>query len=176
MKLHGVRIEGPNVEEIVIPRGETQIVLRARAVLDDQEFDDLCPRPKPKVMIKKGGQKIEQTDEPSYKAAIDKWGQQRVAWLVLKSLEATEGLEWEQVECDDPKTWTLYQDELKASGFSDAEVARIIAGVMAANGLSESKVEEARQRFLRSREEQSEASSSPEAGPPTTPSGGPASD
>ncbi len=176
MKLHGVKIEGPNVEEIVIPRGDGQIVFRAQAVLDDQEFDDLCPRPKPRVMIKKGGVKVEQTEEPNYKAAINKWGEQRVAWLVLRSLEATEGLEWETVVYDDAKTWLNYQTELKASGFSDAEVAAIIRGVMAANGLSEEKVEQARQRFLASREEESELLSSPEDGPPTSPSGVPASE
>lgn len=176
MKLHGVKIEGPNVEDIVIPRGDSQIVFRAQAILDDTDFDELCPRPRPKVLVRKGGVKVEQTDEPNYKAAINRWGEQRVAWLVLKSLEATEGLEWETVVYDDPRTWLNYRDELKASGFSDAEVAAIIRGVMAANGLSEEKVEQARQRFLASREEASEASSSPEDGPPTTPSGVPASD
>jgi hypothetical protein len=175
MKLHGVKIEGPNVEEIVIPRGDTQIVFRATAVLDDQEFDDLCPRPKPRVAILKGGKRVEQTDEPTYREALNDWGRRRVAWLVLKSLEATEGLEWETVDYDDPKTWLNYEQELTASGFSDAEVARIINGVMAANGLSEAKVDEARKRFLASREAESAASSSPEGGPPTTPSGAPAS-
>jgi hypothetical protein len=174
MKILGEKIEGANIEEIIIPRGETQIVLRAQAVLDDTEFNDLCPRPKPVVGIGKGGIRIERTDDPGYKANLDAWGEKRVAWLVLKSLEATESLEWETVDYNDQSTWLNYKEELKESGFSDAEQGRILSGVMAANGLSESKVEEARARFLRSREVALAASWSPPAAPGTTPSGGPA--
>jgi hypothetical protein len=152
MRLHGVKIEGANVEEIVIPRGDDQIVLRAQAVLDNEEFDDLCPRPKPQVLLMKGGKRVEKTDAPAYQQAINTWGEQRVAWLVIKSLEATEGLEWETVKIDDPSTWLNYRSELKASGFSDNEQARILAGVMAANGLNEAKVAEARERFLASQQ------------------------
>jgi hypothetical protein len=152
MRLHGVKIEGACVEEIIIPRGDDQIVLRAQAVLDDDEFNDLCPRPKPQVMLMKGGKKVEKTDAPAYREALNTWGEQRVAWLVIKSLEATEGLEWDTVKVDDPSTWLNYRAELKSAGFSDNEQARILAGVMAANGLSETKVAEARERFLASRQ------------------------
>lgn len=176
MKLHGVKIEGPNVEEIIIPRGDGQIVLLATAVLDHQEFEDLCPRPKPKVVIMKGGKRVEKTEEPGYRKSIEQWAKQHIAWLVLRSLEATEGLEWDTVDMDKPLTWLNYEKELSDSGFTDAEQARIIQGVMAANGLSETKVEEARQRFLALKAAESEASSSPEDEQPITQSGEPASE
>ena len=174
MKLLGKKVEGPNVEEIVIPRGDDQLVFRAQAVLEDKEFDDLCPRPKPQVGIGPGGRRVEKTDAPGYTAALNEWGEKRVAWLVIKSLEATEGLEWETVNYDDPETWLNYKSEWRDSGLSDAEQARILGGVMAANGLSEQKVEEARKRFLAGREAALESSSSPADEQPTTPSGAPA--
>src|ERR1019366_5850700 len=97
MKILGRKSEGPNVEESVIPRGLTQIVLLATAVLDDTEFTTLCPQPKAKILMVKGGKKVEQTNETGYRASMELWARQRIAWLVVKSLEATEGLEWETV-------------------------------------------------------------------------------
>jgi hypothetical protein len=45
-----------------------------------------------------------------------------------------------------------YDKELRDSGFSDTEVQRIIIGVMDANCLNDSKLDEAKKRFLRSQE------------------------
>lgn len=157
MRIGGREIKGSNIETIVIPRGDDQIILKAQAVLDDSVVDALCPRPKPRVSIGKGGKRVERVEEQSYQDALNEWGERRVAWLIIKSLEATEDLEWDTVNPDDPSTWLNYKKELLDSGFSDAERARIIEGVMAANGLSESKVEEARQRFLLSMEAESGA-------------------
>ena len=157
MRIAGREIKGSNVETIIIPRGEKAIVFKAQALLDETVVEALCPRPKPRVSIGKGGKRIERTEEKSYQDALNEWGERRVAWLVLKSLEATEDLEWDTVDLNDPNTWLNYKQELIDAGFSDAERARIIEGVMAANGLSESKVEEARQRFLLSMQEESEA-------------------
>ena len=68
--------------------------------------------------------------------------------MILKSLEATEGLEWETVKMDDPETWLNYEKELKDSGLSPIEVGRIVGICMSANGLDERKMEAARDAFL----------------------------
>lgn len=159
MKIRGEIIKGANRETIVIPRGEMSIIFIAEAVLDTTEFNTLCPAPIPRTIIKKGGAKELDTKDAGYKADVEQYNKQLFAWTILKSLEATEGLEWETVRMDDPSTWLAYSDELKASGFSTPEVGRIINGVLIANCLDEAKIEAARNSFL-SGEQQVEESKS----------------
>jgi hypothetical protein len=157
MKINGKEIRGLNIEEIVIPRGnDDAIILRAEAVSSFDEFDALCPRPKPRRGRNRQNEMVELTQEPDYLKAISEYGNQRVAYMIIKSLTATETLEWETVDLSKPETWKNYVKELTSSGFSDGEVARIITGVMSASGLDEAKVEAARNRFLRSQQEGSE--------------------
>ena len=70
MKLHGQKIEGPNVEIIVIPRGgdKEDIVLQAQAVLDTTPFDKLCPVPTAPEKILKGGKRERILNDPAFKA------------------------------------------------------------------------------------------------------------
>lgn len=153
MKLHGVKISGPNVETIIIPRGDgAPIVLKAQAVLDMDEFNRLCPMPEAPMKMIKGGARVPNTEDPHFLAAAEDVGKKRIAFMLVKSLEVTPGLEWDTVKLNEPSTWLNYNEELKESGFSDVEVNRIIAGVMAANCLSDDKIDEARQRFLASEE------------------------
>jgi hypothetical protein len=149
MKIKGRKIEGPNVVTIVIPRDNApNIVFRAQGVLDMEEFEKLCPRPQPPEMLQRGIGKVQNIEDPGYKQEVKEWGKKNLSWRVLKSLSATDGLEWELVKMHDSNTWNLWEEELKQSGFSDIELQRILTGVMDANSLSEEKVEIARQRFL----------------------------
>ncbi len=175
MLLNGQKIEGPNEEVIIIPRPGEPIIFTARAVLDMSEFDSLCPRPKPPIKRMKSGEKIEEADDPRFLAKQDIYGSQRLAYLILKSLEATEGLEWETIEMDDPNSWLNYEGELKASGFSDVEVQRIVLGVMSANCLNEAKLDQARKLFLQGQAELKDSSSQP-VGANSTPHGEDAND
>lgn len=176
MRIGGKQIEGLNIEEIIIPRGDGAIVLMAQAIPDYDEFDALCPQPKPRVAIGKNGKKKELTDAKPYLDAMNEWGERRVAYMIIKSLEATADLEWDTVSLANPDTWLNYKTELKSAGFTDAEQVRILNGVLAANGLDEAKVEAARQRFLAGRQAESEASSSLTDEADSTPSGEPASE
>lgn len=157
MKLHGKKIEGLNVEEIFIPRGEETLVFKAQAIADYDEFEGMCPRPKPKKARNRQNIVVDRLDDPNYIQAVDKYAEMKVAYMVIKSLEATETLEWETVELGLPETWLNYKTELAASGFTDPEIARIFNGVMAACGLDQSKVDAARDRFLAGRQEESES-------------------
>jgi hypothetical protein len=71
--------------------------------------------------------------------------------MIIKSLEETEGLEFESIKLDDHTTWTNVYKEFKDSGLCDMEITRLIDGVMEANSLSDERVEEARSRFLASK-------------------------
>lgn len=155
MKIQGKKIEGPNIEICVIPRGEGEnIVFRCQAVMDMDEFDKLCRIPQPPVMRKPGSrQPIADLEDPKYKIALEAHATKRMDYIVLKSLQATEGLEWETVKMGDSDTWVNYRKELTESGFSNIEVMRIINACMAANCLDEGKVEKARNDFLASAQE-----------------------
>lgn len=153
MRLKGIKLSGPNVETIVIPRGSGQpIVLKARAVPDMDEFNKLCPVSAPPTKILKGGVRVPDSEDSSYKQSEVERSRKRMAYMVIWGLQATEGLEWDTVKLEDPSTWLGYVTELKAAGFNEFEINRIVEGVMAANCLNEEKLEAARQSFLTSAE------------------------
>lgn len=170
MKLNGKKVQGSNIELIVIPRGgeEEDVVLQATAVLDYKPFEAMCPEPKPPAKILKGGAKEYDLEAPAYKEAVKVYHERRTAWMILQSLKATPGLEWETVDPANYRTWTNYEQELKDSGFSHVEVQRIVVGVLNANCLNEARIEEARANFLRGRTAPSESSSGPSTDQPST--------
>ena len=156
MKIAGKVLDGPRVETLVIPRGEDEIILKARAVLDFDDFEKLCKPPEPPMLLKRGGEQVPRLDDKDYLKRLDDFASKKTAWMVLKSLEATEGLEWETVKMDDPDTWRNFETELKDAGFSFAEVGLILQTVTTACGLNQSKIEEATKRFLAGQAETSE--------------------
>lgn len=147
MKVGGVEISGPAEEVLVLPRPtQEDIVFRAVACMDLDDFEKICPQPKPKARLEKGGWK-EHVDDPDYQEALRKQAQIRFAYMVLKSLEPS-NIEWETVKMDQPSTWLGWDKELKEAGLSQTEVNRVINCVSAANSLDEAKLEAARESFL----------------------------
>lgn len=147
MKLHGVQFEGPTVEIVPIFRNGKEVIISAQAVLNYSEFDAVCPRPKPPEIMRPGGIKEADLTNQNYLKALDEWSMHRTEWLYLKSLSATPGLEWDTVDMTKPNTWGNYEEEMKKS-FTDAERVRIMNAVLAAQGLNNDRIEEARKRFL----------------------------
>jgi hypothetical protein len=155
MKIRGKKIEGPNEEVIIIPRGDEPIILKARAVLDYKEFNAICPAPKPPIKMHRSGQRVPDFTNSNYQKEFDRVNTARVNWMILKSLDVPENeIEWETIDMSDPDTWGNFENELRAAGFSDIEIGRITTGVMSANGLDDAKVEEARMNFLASQQDQ----------------------
>jgi hypothetical protein len=173
MKIGGKTVEGINVEYCVLPRGDNPddaVVFKAQAVLDMSGFDKLCPVPKaPKKNVK--GVMIEDIERPDYKAMIEIYSNNRMTYMILKSLEATEGLEWDTVDLSDSSTWENYKKDLTNAGFSEIEIMRIINCVMTANCLNETRLEEARNSFLLSQRLRQESLLSPRDAQVSTPSG-----
>jgi len=60
MKIHGKKITGPNIEIIVIPRGDERddIILKVQAILDMEPFETMCPRPEPPVKRLASGEEV----------------------------------------------------------------------------------------------------------------------
>ena len=149
MKINGRIIEGPNEELVVFPRaGKEPIVFKAKAVRDMSDFEKLCPEPKPPARMLPGGEKVENFEDSTYKLELQRRNDKSYAFLVLKSLQATDGLEWDTVKLEDASTWLNWRKELLDAGLSVTEVNRLVHAVGIANSLNEAYLEEARKRFL----------------------------
>ena len=147
MRIGGVEVK-PNEEILVLPRSDgDDIVIRAKAVKINEEFEKRLPEPTPPNVRTKDGSKPDYKVE-NYKQALALRDTQRFNFLVIKSLEPSE-IEWEEVDMDVPSTWSKWSKELIEAGLSEIEVNRIANAVMAANSLDEEKIEEARKSFLR---------------------------
>jgi hypothetical protein len=154
MKIQGKTINGPNVEYVIIPRGEDdQIVFHAQGVLGMEDFYNLVPEPVAPKIWHGDGQITSDYKDEKYKMKLVEFGLRRSQYIILKSLSATPGLEWDTVDLNNPETWGNLDKELKDSGFSDFEINRIKNGCYNANGLNEERMEEARKRFLATRQE-----------------------
>ncbi len=179
MKLFGQQVLGPNVETLVLPRAEFDIIITAQAILDDTPFYDMCPRPKaPKVHKPGQAEYQEDRDDPDYLKTVNRWAEQRSAWTILESLKATpkDVLEWEVVNYSDPLTWTLWQKELKDAFFPESEIIQIMRLVWGVNGMSQEKLDEARNRFLAGQARRYNPPLSQKEEQPITPSGEPVKD
>ena len=175
MKINGMVINSAYEEVVVIPRHTGNIVFKARAISNFEPFEKLCPTPKPPLRQFPGGRTIEDVENPDFQKAFNNWAESKVHWMFLESLKATHGLAWETVDMADSTTWSNYQKELSAAGFSPAEQARIIQCVSQANGLDQSKIDEATESFLADQAALASTQSSPASAPSATPSGEPAS-
>lgn len=148
MKLKDQNIIPPKAELIVIPRASGDIILYAAPVMDFSEFKTAVPEPKPPIITKRGeSPEIDLTDE-DYKKAMKNYGELKFNWTNFKSLTmGTPELTFDQVLLDNSNTWNLFEKEMLET-FTQGEVNYIVNKVMEANGLSQKRLQEARDRFL----------------------------
>jgi hypothetical protein len=153
MKIRGREISGPNRVTLVLPREEDEdIVIIAEAISDMSAFDQFMDMPKPPAVQKPGGNIEHNFSDPGFVEQLAQYNLKKMAWIVLKSLTPSE-IEWDKVDLDNPGSWIGYQEEMRDAGFSDIEINRVCNLVMEANALDESKLEAARQSFLRGQAE-----------------------
>lgn len=176
MLYKGKKVEGPNEETIIIPRGNGEdFIFKAKAVLNYDEFEAAVKKPVPPTRMM-AGEKTHSPllTDPKYLAEIKKYNRMRLSWLMIKSLQATEDLVWETVDINTPETWNNYERELIDSGFSHIELSRITRGVMIANSLDQDTIDAARASFLAMQREAAMKLNSPTEEQKTTQSGEPA--
>lgn len=146
MKILGQTIPPPAPEKITLYRGNKTIVLTAQAILSFDEFDELCPAPKAPVEYGPDKKPVPVRDDPEFLEKVREYSKKRQAWEFIKSLSATEGLEWDTVKLNDPNTWLNYEKDLKTC-FTEEEIGKIILGTMEANNPSEKRRKEAFESF-----------------------------
>lgn len=168
MKIKGREFTTPNIEVLVLPRSDEDIVIKAQGVYSFDDFYAICPVPKVPEVIGKGGKKEYKENDETYGIQLQKHAEYRMDWMILKSLEATEELEWETVDMTNPKTWKNFRKELREAYFTDLEIKRIENLAATANSLNETVLELARRNFLLDQVKESEKSTGPSTGPATT--------
>lgn len=151
MKINGKKIEGPNIEIVVVSRLDGDIEFKCQSVIDFDDFEKLDPEPVVPWVRTPTQPARQNPEDPSYKKDLTEWQQRRFDWLCLESLKATPNIEWETVKADKPHSWKNWRDELKQSGLTPLEIGRILQAVLKANSVDEDKIDEARKRFLAGR-------------------------
>lgn len=149
-------------------------------VWDRDEFNQLCPEPMPPVRgYKPDGSKTYDTEGKTpagvdYKRDIKLHGLRWWGYLILKSLEPS-NIQWDMVSLDDPETWSLVEDELRAD-LAHYEFGKVTDLVEEANAISLEKLEENRRTFWQRRALLAQQKNSPDGENPSTPDGEPVSD
>ena len=175
MKMYGKKLFGPRIEVLVIPRQDGDLVFKAQSVLDYEPFNALVPSPQAPERMLPGGISSRNVEHPSYIEAVNRWSHLKWTWMILKSLEATEGLEWETVKVDDVETYDNYKIEMKEAGLSPAEIEMVLGIVIDACGLNQMKIQEATKAFLAGQGQEQQDKSSPASELNSMPSGEPVS-
>lgn len=148
MKIGGVAVFLPPRDVVVFPRAEQNLIFHIIGVESFEEFDTICPRPKPPQMLKKGRQQ-DNFDDPAYAKQHEAWAQARQDWLLIKALAVPENeITWDEVIISDPTTYAKVNDELRAIGLTQIELNRLIGKMYEVNALSETGMESARANFL----------------------------
>jgi len=157
---------------LVLPRGKTEIVFRAKGLPNMDAFDALCPAPKPPGKFTKDGW-IPNFTDPTYQQIMTEWAKKRLGYTVIKSLAPSE-IEWDTTDENNPTTWTNWEGDLKNGGLTQVECNRVLGLVLEANSLDEAKVQKAREVFLLGQEPMPAEFFSLPSEPSSTPSGEPA--
>jgi len=179
MKIGGLKIEGdlakPNEDVLVLPRPNSkQIIFTARAFQTMEDFETLCPSPIAPQVFEAGKGWVPQLSNETYLQQVQEYGERQVGYIVIKSLEPSE-IEWDTVKLDDPGTWGKWEKDLLNNNFSQRECNLVMKLCWDINNLDESKIEKARELFLRGQEEVSEKSTSPATEQKSSRSGKPVS-
>ncbi len=173
MKIAGIDPNSLSREMLlVLPRGESQIVFRAKGLKDMSEFNAICPLPKPPGKLTKDGF-VPNHNDPTYQQILTQWSAKRLGFMVARTLEPTQ-IEWDTVDIANPATWTEWENDLKNGGLSQFECNRVTALVLEANSLDDGKIEKARAVFLAGQEQAPASNSGPQTEQASTPSGVPA--
>lgn len=147
MKIGGVEVTKPSEELMVFPRDGGDLVFRAQAIEDMDVFEKLCPEPiAPGVRTKDGFVKNEK--DPAYQEMVEHRQNQQLAFIVIKTLKPS-AIEWQEVSEDNPSTWLKWRDELHAAGMTSIETNRLVNLVLEANCITEKRMKEAREHFVR---------------------------
>ena len=155
MKINGITVTTPKPSVLVLPHNGRDLIIKARYVTNQEldELDKILPEPKPptkQVVDSNGklGPAIPDLTNEKYQEQLTKYHSQRMAWVYIKSLEATENMEWDTVNINDPETWENWHTDLERSGLPASYTIHISRLVTDTQGWNSERIDEATQNFL----------------------------
>ena len=152
-----LKTKEPNKDVVVFPRPEGDVVFHLTAIQSFKDFEAIVPEPKPPRFRRPGDTVDRQdTEDPNYIKAREQRAELQVHWTFLQTVSGPDGFKWDTIDEKNPETWGNYQKELEEAGFTQIEINRLIQGVMEINLLDDTKLEEARLRFLASQSPKAE--------------------
>ena len=81
MKLSGHTFDEPAIVYCILPREEEPVVFKCGPVLDYDEYDALCPVPKPPIQIHKGGVKVPDVKDETFLQQVATRSEQRINYM-----------------------------------------------------------------------------------------------
>lgn len=148
MKIGGVDPRTiPNEDVLVLPRGESSIIFRARGLPNLDRFHELVPIPKPPMKQTSAGL-LPDMDNKDFKESFNIYEERRFAYIVVMSLEPS-GIEWDTVDLNVPGTWPNWYVDLHNAGLTAFELNHVQNLVLQCNTLDDAKLQKAREVFLR---------------------------
>jgi|TARA_R110000824_G_scaffold46141_4_gene132947 hypothetical protein len=150
MKIAGNKLEYKAITDVVVfQKGGEEIVFTVKAVIDEDIVDKLVPEPVPPSIRRKGDKEAKpDLDDQGYLEQLRKVSEYRICYRILESLSATEGLEWETVNREDPTTWMNWEKEMMEAGFSQLELDYLVTAIIKICGMSVVSMDAARADFL----------------------------
>jgi hypothetical protein len=148
MKYKGKTLTGLNTDILVLPKGDMRVVIKAQAIQNYNDFDELVSIPEPPVKVFPGGVKEKDLKNPTYLLKMEEYSQQKLRYMFIKSLEATEEFEWEKVDLKNPASWKYWEEELEDAGFTEIERMRILNLCTQVNCLDDALLDQAKEDFL----------------------------
>ena len=156
MKINGISgVKQRTVTIHFMVDDDTAVEFKLRPLDASDDFEVVMPKPIAPVKIMAGGAKLNDLEDPGYKASVDNWINKRFDWNVLRCLDASEDLVFETVDMANPETWANWQTEFKTA-FGNINLGRVIDKFSEVNSLSNDGLEVARKCFLASRRPVSE--------------------
>jgi len=152
MKIAGNKLEYREITDVVVfEKGGEEIVFTIKAVIDEDIVDKLVPEPVPPSIRRKGDKEAKpDLEDQGYLQELRKISEYRICYRIMESLSATEGLEWETVDKEDPTTWINWESEMMSAGFSQLELDYLITAIIKICGMSIISMDAARADFLAS--------------------------
>lgn len=136
----------PRTIAIPTENGEPLTLLYA-PVLNFSEFEDKYPEPQPPVITKPDGTQETKYDHEAYNKAHSEWAKQQTEWMIWKSLQANDGIEWEGVDESKPETFLNVRKEL-ARDFGNGFVSVLLNKIIDASNLRSDMIDIATKDFL----------------------------
>jgi len=180
MKIQGKKLSNRGHSVIRFNRPDMPggvLELRQAPVLNDDDFEAMCPVLKPPLKVYPDGRKEEDPDNQAFKDKVAERRKIYSNWLIYQALQVTPGIVFETIKKSDPKSFLNVESELREAGFTVFERGQIAGEVNKINGLFDDERERQAHAEKRMAEARAGFTEAPDAGAAvsTFPGEGPAS-